>query len=140
MEGRELLEYQLDQAGKQIDACLEGMSDEAFETKPTQDGMTPAETLAHLSEAYHAFCAEAKGEKHEWGTYAVEDKSRENLTKVFHDERNAAVEAALASGEDRMQKHAYDYIVGHDNYHVGQLVHSRLKVDPNWNMYAIYGE
>ncbi|HVT14154.1 MAG TPA: hypothetical protein VHE55_17970 [Fimbriimonadaceae bacterium] len=138
MTGKELLQYEIEQVGKQIDACLDGMSDAAFHSPCAPNGMTPCQILEHLSEAYVAFAAVSKGEKHSWGSFSVHDKSKENLEKVFRECRDAASKAALAGEDDETQKHAYDYIIGHDNYHVGQLVLGRMSVELSWNGEAIY--
>src|SRR5690349_7243770 len=126
MTGNELLKYQLDQVGKQIDACLAGMSETAYATKCASNGMSPAEIRAHL------------GEKYEWGSFAIHDKSRSNVEKVYRDLRGSAIAAALSSDTDESQKSASEYLVGHDNYHVGQLVLARLLIEPDWDSYAIY--
>ena len=138
MTAKELLKYELDQVGKQIDVCLKGMSEQGFDTKCSPAGMTPREMLEHLCEAYLALAAHAKGEKYEWGSFAIEDKSTDNVLATFRDLRSKAVEAALGGDEDEAMRNAYDYIVGHDNYHVSQLVLSRLQVEPEWNSYEIY--
>lgn len=138
MTGKELLQYQLEQVGKQLDACLDGISDTAFNTKCAPNGMAPGEILEHLCEAYQAFVAHTTGEKHSWGTFSIHDKCADNLKKVFHEMRAAAVAAALAGEDEDRQKGAYDYIIGHDNYHVGQLVLARLQVEFDWDSNAIY--
>lgn len=101
--------------------------------------MSPRDILEHLAEAYTALIASCKGEKHAWGSFVIPDKSSANLVKVFTLIRNEAVETALAHEDEATLKHVYDYIIGHDNYHVGQLVLSRLQAEPDWNSNAIYG-
>jgi hypothetical protein len=139
MNTRELLQYEIGQVGKQLEACFNGMSEAAFDTKCSENAMTPREIIVHLAEAYLAFMAVARGEKHNWGSFTVEDKTTSNLLSVFRDIRTKAVEMALASDDEAVSKEAYDYIIGHDNYHVGQLVQSRTLVDLDWDTNAIYG-
>jgi hypothetical protein len=139
MNTRELLQYECEQVGKQIVACLEAMPEVGFDTRCTEKGMTPREMLAHLAEAYQAFLLATIGEKHDWGSYTVEDQSTENLRAVWTEQRSKAVQAALFSDDDHVIKEAYDYIIGHDNYHVAQLVQSRVLVQPDWDAYGIYG-
>lgn len=136
---KELLKYELDQAGKQIEACLDGMPEAGYSAKCSQNGMTTIEILEHFCEAYTALAAACQGEKYEWGSFAIEDKSAANVTGVFRELRAKAVDACLKGDDDASLQHAYDYVVGHDNYHVGQLVLLRLQVQPDWNSYAIYG-
>lgn len=102
--------------------------------------MTPRDILEHLCEAYVALLAYTKGEKHEWGSYAIADKSTDSVLATYRECRKNAVDAIMAKDDETSVKHAYDFIVGHDNYHVGQLVLSRRQAEPDWNSYAIYGE
>jgi hypothetical protein len=46
--------------------------------------------------------------------------------------------AALASDDDKILQSGAGYIVGHDNYHLGQLVITRMALDPSWEPYSIY--
>ena len=139
MDTRELLQYELDKVGKQIDRCLDGLTEAGYDTKCAVKGMTPREMLVHLAEVYEAFMASMRGETYEWGSYKLEDTSTQNVRRVFSKGRSKAVEIALASLEDKVIKGTYDYLVGHDNYHVGQLVLSRMQVDAEWDPEAIYG-
>jgi hypothetical protein len=68
----------------------------------------------------------------------IEPKTPANLRKTWSEQRAKAVDAALSQDEDKGLKNAYEYIIGHDNYHVGNLVASRLQVEPEWDSYAIY--
>lgn len=138
MTGKELLEYEMNQAGRQINVCLEGMSEAGFDTKCTPVGMTPREMLEHLSDAYEAFLVHLKGEKYDFGSFVIKDKSTENIKAVFSAQRDKAVAAALAAEDDQAVQSAYDYLVGHDCYHVSQLVFCRLQSEPDWDSYAIY--
>ena len=138
MTAKEFLEYELTQSGKQIEACLNGLGEDGFDSKCAPIAMTPREILEHLAEAYQAFIAASKGEEHQWGSFQVEDKSTSNLKQVFADTRSQAVAAALSNEGDKTAKAAYDYIIAHDNYHVAQLVLTRLQLEPDWDSYAIY--
>ena len=101
--------------------------------------MPPRDILEHLSEAYTALIASCNGEKHEWGSFSISDKATENLVATFFALRDQATAALLAKDDDDSLKHGYNFIVGHDNYHVGQLVLSRLQAQPDWNHYEVYG-
>jgi hypothetical protein len=138
MNALELLEYEINQVGKQIDACLNGMSESCMDTKCSPAGMTPREILGHLCDAYEAHVVTMRGEKYEFGSFQIEDKSTANLRRIFADQRAKAVKVALSNSEDETLHEGYDYIVGHDNYHVGQLCLSRVQDDPNWDYYSIY--
>lgn len=138
MTGKSLLEHEMTQSGNQLSACLNGMSEAAMDMPCSPVGMTPRAILEHLCEAYEAFILSCKGGTYNWGSFAIPDKSTENVKAVFTELRNRAVTSALESDDETNQKHAYDYIVAHDNYHVAQLVLSRLQVEPEWDSYSIY--
>jgi uncharacterized damage-inducible protein DinB len=138
MTAHDLLEFEMIRAGKQIDACLNGMAESAYDEKCSPNGMTPREMLEHLCDAYEAFIVASRGEKYDFGSFVVEDKSTANLRSVFSSQRAKAVAAALGKDDDKHQREAYEYIVGHDNYHVGQLCLCRMQSDPAWDTYAIY--
>ena len=100
--------------------------------------MSPRELVEHLCECAVAFNKSAVGEKHEWGTFSVDDKSPANLRAELKRLRAEAV--AEVNGEDEVLKEAFSFLSSHDAYHVGQLCSCRLSLDPNWNAYAIYEE
>ena len=128
----------MNQAGRQIEVCLDGMSEAGLDTKCTPMGMTPREMLEHLSDAYEAYLTQLKGEKYDFGSFLIEDKSTENMKTVFKGQREKAVSAALEGDDDKAIRSAYDYLVGHDCYHVSQFVFCRLQAEPDWDSYAIY--
>lgn len=100
--------------------------------------MTPKETVAHLAECYIAAKKETQGEKHEWGTYKPSNDSWDNLLDELGQTRKEAVDAILASGDDKALHAATEYVIGHDHYHIGQLCAMRMAMDPTWDSYSIY--
>lgn len=138
MNALELLEYEIIQVGRQIDACLDGMSEACYDTKVSPIAMSPREILQHLADAYEAHVVTMRGEKYEFGSFVIADKSTDGIRKAFKDQRAKAVKVALAAATDKGLKESYDYIVGHDNYHVGQLCLCRVASDPDWDYYSIY--
>lgn len=139
MNAKELLEFEMDKAGKQLDACFAGISEQGMDTKCSPVGMTPRETLAHLCDAYEAHVVTMRGEKYDFGSFVIEDKSTENLLKTFRAQRAKAMAVALSGDDDKSLHEGYEYIVGHDNYHVGQLCLARIQSEPGWDYYSIYG-
>ncbi|MDQ2987018.1 MAG: DinB family protein [Armatimonadota bacterium] len=138
MTAQELLRFQLDDLGFQLQACLEPMTEAQLDTRPAQQGGTPRETVEHLCEAYMAFLAGVDGEKWSWGTFSIEDKSKGNLLATFSEIRGRAVAAVCASDDEKCLKEAHAYIVAHDAYHVGQLCLVLMTTDPDWDAYSIY--
>lgn len=138
MTGSELIQYQLNDSGKQVFACYEGLAEANWDSPVAEHGMTPRQITIHLAECCVAFLKSTKGEEHNWGSYSTEETSSEGLLKEFTELRAQAVSAAI-NGDDEAVKHASDYLVLHETYHVGQLSLYRLKVDPDWNYMSIYG-
>ncbi len=138
MTAKELLEFQLDDAGYQVQKGFDGLPDDVYEQKVSPEAMTPLDMLEHLTEAYMAVIAESKGEKYEWGSFKVEDRSPANLKSLWSDYRTRACAAVLDKGDAASLKSGHAYIVGHDYYHVGQICELRLKADPSFDAYSIY--
>ena len=140
MTATELLQDQMEDAGFQLSKVLEGMPEEAMDKKVTDGSMSPREQVAHLCEAYEAFKVNASGGKYEWGTYKAPATETAALVREFKAQRDDAVHQALSNPNPESIKHAHEYILGHDYYHVGQMCLARLAVQPDWNAYAIYRE
>jgi uncharacterized damage-inducible protein DinB len=121
----------------QLSACFKDVNDEHATQKPVECMMSIRETALHLMEAYTAIEKAAKGEKHEWGSFSDPGGDFASLIEKFHTARAVAVAAALAS-MDTNQSLIKDYVIGHEYYHVGQLVSLRLMLDSNWDYHSIY--
>jgi uncharacterized damage-inducible protein DinB len=139
MTAKELLRYQLDDAQFQLEQVLAGLDGSHVDGKPVNTGMSMREMVVHLAEAYTATIKEAKGEKHEWGTFELPHESWQELVDTAFALRAEAVEAALSvEDEEKGMKNAHAFLVGHDYYHVGQLATIRIATDSDWNSYSIY--
>ena len=137
MTAKELLEFQIDDAGYQLDQVLSGFPEAAMDHKAEGLTMTPRESISHLCEAYLALDKTIKGEKHEWGTYQPVDTSTASLLSEMKSLRDSAVAGSLTDDDDKL-KEGHAFIVAHDYYHVGQMCLARLAVEPEWNCYSIY--
>jgi uncharacterized damage-inducible protein DinB len=137
MTSLELFAMQAEDAGYQLGKCLEGMSETQLDARLAEGLMTPREMVAHLAECYHAVTVEAGGAKYQWGTYSVPSLQTTDLLGTFRSLRSAALQALAEKGEDGL-KQGCAFIVGHDYYHVGQLVANRIAADPSWDSYSIY--
>src|SRR5690242_7517257 len=104
MTAKELLQFQMEQVGKQIEVCLDGLSDAGYAAKCSPIGMSPAEVLEHLCDAYEAYLTHSRGEKYEFGSFVVEPKTQGNLRKVWKDQRAKAVQVALSNEDDKALK------------------------------------
>ncbi len=137
MDAISLLKHQIDDSAYQLEKCLNGFPVESYDTKPVASGMSFREMTVHLLEVYHAAAKMAKGEKHEWGSYVAPELSDEDMLSALTSLRATAVDLLLEAGDSGIHT-ASAFIVGHDYYHVGQLVTLRLAVQPDWDSYTIY--
>ena len=138
MNATDLLHEQLDDAGYQLSKVLEDMPEDAMDKKVTRGAMSPREQVAHLCEAYEAFRVNSSGGKYEWGTYKPSAHDVGALVKEFEAKRAQAVSQALSNPSDETVKHAHEFILAHDYYHVGQMCLARIASQPDWDCYAIY--
>lgn len=138
MTALELTQYQLEDASFQLEKCLEPMTDAQLDTKASPEGMTPRDIVEHLCEAYEAYVDSVEGREHEWGSFSIEDKSKENLLQTFREMRSRAVQAAMDRSDEKDLKNAYAFLTAHDAYHVGQLCLVNLATNPDWDPYSIY--
>ncbi len=138
MTAKELLEKQVSDVSYQLDKVLEGLTEEQLDYKVVPSAFSIREQVEHLCEVYTAVDALSKGQDHPWGEYSVEDKSWSNLTTLMFSLRAAAIALVTADERDETLLRGSAFIVGHDNYHVGQICTSRIAQDPTWNPYSIY--
>ena len=94
-------------------------------------------TIAHLCECYVAAVAIAAGREHAWGTFEPKSAALALLLDEWRELRQAAAEVVV-SDDDKLISLGADFVVGHDYYHVGQLVTLRLSFDKDWNSLSIY--
>ncbi len=133
------LQFALDQSGKQIAAVFSGLDREALQSKPIPQLMSPYEQLEHLCECYQAYETVAKGGEYSaWGSYRIPvDGQADPIEFLLKARASAAIIAAADQSEEGV-RHAFDYLVLHEAYHVGQMCPIRLALDPSWNAYSIY--
>ncbi|MCC7436008.1 MAG: DinB family protein [Methanoregulaceae archaeon] len=138
MTAKELLQSLVDNAGSQLEQCFNGVTEDQADLKLHEDSMSFRVTAAHLAECCVAVLEHVEGREHQWGTFKPKSAALAPLIEEWRELRAKAV-AATVSDDDKLIKLATDYIVGHDYYHVGQLVTLRLSFDKAWNSYSIYG-
>lgn len=136
MTAEELLRKQVDNAGYQLNQILNDFPESGVDIAPVAHMMTARQIAVHLCETYVAVKTLAQGGNHQWGSFIADAETWPELlasmTQLREDGLNAAF--AASNGVDILS----DYVVGHDYYHVGQLVAARLAAEPNWDMYVIY--
>ena len=138
MTARELLVKQIEDVSYQLAKVLEGLTEEQLDVKFTPSAMAIREQAEHLCEVYTAVDTVFQGKEHSWGSYTVEDKSWANLTSLLTSLRSKAIEWVTSSEEDKVLLRGAGFIVGHDNYHVGQIASVRIATDPSWDPFSIY--
>jgi uncharacterized damage-inducible protein DinB len=138
MTAAELLRTQIDDAGYQLGKVLEGVREEDLDTKVESISMTLRQHVEHLCESYVAAATELHGGHHEWGTFALPNRSIATLLDTFNQVRNDTAQKLLSAEGDQGLHLASAYIVLHDGYHVGQLCALRQAIDSSWSSFSIY--
>lgn len=119
--------------------CFQGFPEGSADT--TLDPMTSARAQCeHLSECYVAIQQIMNGEQYEWGSYeAKKGTLEESVKEMFKLREDAETKLFSLETDEQMQEHE-GFFVGHDHYHIGQLVILHLSVDPQWDHYSIYSK
>lgn len=139
MTASELLAWQIDDVGNQILKTLENLPAEHRDARVVPGAMSPNDVIEHLCECYEAAAAVAEGRKHPWGSFAFVEETWDERLARWRELRSRA-KALVTGGDDpKPLTEGYEYIVGHDAYHVGQLCQLRLHLDPKWDSMSIYG-
>jgi len=140
MTTAEFIKKMCDVEGHHVANAVAGLSDADLDAKPYDGMMSIREMLAHLTECYFAFLEYADGRKYDWSarTFQPDSLDTEPLLAQWNSLREKAVERATASDDPQVHLHAVDFITSHDEYHVGQMCAIRLRLQPDWNPYAIY--
>ncbi|MBI1757509.1 MAG: hypothetical protein HY248_00540 [Fimbriimonas ginsengisoli] len=137
MNATELVRYGLDNVGHHLSMTFEGIDERGMDARVAPVGKTAREIVAHLCECYRAALDVCRTGKHEWGSFRIEETSWPKLISLWTQMREEAVAECLAGDEGRL-KVAVDYVMLHDEYHVGQMCLIRLQADPNWDSDSIY--
>ena len=136
MTAPDLLRSQIDDVGRMLRRTFEGLDDSNCDFK-SGNLMSPREQVTHLCVVYMGAKDVAAGRQKDWASYQVNEPSWAGLLAAFDSLRSEAVNAFDLENEESM-KHASDYLIGHDHYHVGQMCAVRLAMDPQWDPYCIY--
>ena len=138
MDATAIVNAGIEAAGSQLTKVISGLTDEQLDLRPHPAAMTLREQLVHQTEAYIAMQADAAGAEHEWGSYKSTLNTFDELQTEMFAQRQTAVDAVLAKGDEAVLKSALFFLVLHDGYHIGQLCTLHIALDPEWNAYSIY--
>ncbi len=138
MDAMEFTKSQVDLAGYKLEKAYEGASEQVIDLKICSEAMSPREIAAHLAECYQCVITEAPGGKFEWNSFSPSTTDWPALFDEMMALRELAVNACLKEGGESGAERAANYIVDHDNYHVGQLCLARLQANPDWDPLSIY--
>ena len=98
------------------------------------------EQVIHLTECYLATMAAVNGAEYSWGAYQPGDVTFADLEADRKRLRSEAVDMLLTTGEEEDLRHGLNYIILHDQYHIGQIASTRQVFEPEWSSYVLYGE
>jgi uncharacterized damage-inducible protein DinB len=140
MNSRDLILSGLAKVNVQVERVFEAMPPEIWNARLSDEAMTPLETLEHLCHVIFAFSTEvATGEPFDWDTeFATGMKDPVELWDRFVADRARAVTMVSGSSDDEVFARAFDYLILHEAYHVGQMAQLRITMEPDWNPYSLY--
>jgi uncharacterized damage-inducible protein DinB len=137
MTALELLKYEIDEAGAQIERSMDGLEEKDADYRVADHAMSFRELVIHLCDVYKAIPTQLAGTEYDWGSFIPPSSEWPALLSTMRSMRVEAVNEVLADDEAKLKAGA-GFLVGHDNYHVGQVVTTRLGLQPEWNSYSIY--
>jgi uncharacterized damage-inducible protein DinB len=138
MTGSDVMTHLLEGVTRQLKACFAEISDEELDFAWRPEAMTARQMAVHLTEVYMAVLAKAAGTEFEWGSYQPPSMESEALLSEMWAKRDAAIQAFPVKDDPAAVEVLSDYVIGHDYYHVGQLVIARLSAGKGFDAYAIY--
>jgi hypothetical protein len=138
MTALNLLKYQIDDVGGQIDRATQGLEEKDADYKVAPHAMSFRELVIHLCDVYKAIPVHLAGQEYDWGSFAPPSSEWSALLATMKSMRETAVREVLTDDDTKL-KAGCDFLVAHDNYHVGQVVTNRLGLQPDWNSMVVYG-
>jgi hypothetical protein len=137
MNTKALILGQFDTMRKQLEAVLEGFPEDAVGRRFPTINLTPLEAVEHLCDTYSAYLSVDR-RSYRWGSYRLSNSDWESVLTEFWSVRGQAREAVRSSNDDAFVALAFDYVMAHDAYHVGQLAACRMACDPEWDPESLY--
>lgn len=138
MKGKDLLQYEADNIGYQLEQVFANLPPNLRDAKLVKATMSPNETLEHLCECYQAAIEDSEGKAHDWAAgFKLETLDWDERLETWRSMRSRALQAVLAD-DDAKLKACSSYITSHDAYHVGQLCMLRINRESDWDPYSIY--
>lgn len=137
MTAKQTLLSQFDTMTKQLNAVIAGFPEQAANKTLEGISMTPVQMVEHLCDCIQAYKAPDKS-AYAWGSFKLADPSVTGALTTLNAER-ATVRTFIESATDeKTLAHAFDYLMAHDAYHVGQLAACRMASDPDWDNMSLY--
>lgn len=137
MNAKDLILGQFDTMRKQLEAVLDGFPEDAVGRRFPTISLAPIEAVEHLCDAYSGYLANDR-RNYRWGSYRLLSSDWESALKELWLVRGQAREAVQNSNDDAFIALAFDYVMAHDAYHVGQLAACRMACDPKWDPESLY--
>lgn len=140
MNSRDLILSGLAKVNVQVERVFEGLPVSSWNARVSEEAMSPLETVEHLCHVIFAFTTEVTtGEPFDWEQdFATGISDPLDLWDRFVADRARAVSMVSSSEDDVAFAHAFDYIILHEAYHVGQIALLRISTEPDWNPYSLY--
>lgn len=132
MTGKRILQRQAERTQRHLELVLSGIELDFADYRLHDRSLSVKEQVIHLCECYQALLTTINAQTHEWGGYVPPTIEWPAIKDHMFVLREQAYRAILEDPEDRLQGFLSN-IVGHDSYHIGQLVALRLMFESDWN-------
>lgn len=117
-----------------VDVVLNAFDDETQAAQSHDQAMSARDMVIHMADCYAAFTTEGS---YAWGSFQPSGSSFSVLRAEMASLREQAY-AKADSDDEAVLKKAFDYLIHHDQYHLGQLVTIALAVRSDFDAHALY--
>jgi uncharacterized damage-inducible protein DinB len=134
MTAQDLMRFQLQHTAKMVDVVLNAFDDETQNAQSHDQAMNVRDMVIHMSDCYAAFVTEGS---YAWGSFEPSGTAFASLREEMATLRASAY-AKCETDDEATLKKAFDYLIHHDQYHLGQLVTVAISVKQDFDAHAMY--
>ena len=107
----DLLKFEIDEAGAQIERSIDGLGEADADYRVADHAMSFRELMIHLCDVYKAIPAQLAGAEYEWGSFAPPSTEWPALVETMKSMRLEAIKEVLADNDERLrQEPAFSWV------------------------------
>jgi len=138
MTATDLLQSAGDGNAKMLAIALTGIAPEHVDQRAHSTMMSFREHVNHISECAFVVIKMGRGEEHTFGTFSSDHPEFSAMIQEMFALRKQVLDAAVSSGADQDITTAWNYIIEHEMYHIGQIAATRQALEPAWSSHSLY--